>query len=145
MKVCKKHCCLCVLNLYINLHTQGPIWVFVTPYHVFNIYLYCYMHMKFISSKCCMVLQGVQTIFHLLISPSDGHPDSSTSSCMSHYGPGWIIELWVPNLIEHCQITVQNGATCLHSLQQCRRVPIIQHPNQILYYLTFYFCHSHRV
>lgn len=143
MQLYKKHGCLsvCFKTLYKFAHTKSYSGSFL----FFNICLYCYMHIQFIYSKCCMVLQGVQTHFTWLNPSSDGRPDSSTSSCLSHFVPSWVAELWVPDLIEHCQITVQNGCAHLHSFQQCRRVPVIQCPHQILYYLTFNFCHSHRV
>lgn len=55
---------VCILKLHINLYTQGLILSYFSySNHIFKICLCCYMHIaskKFIASKCCIVLRGVQ-------------------------------------------------------------------------------------
>ena len=67
--------------------------------------------------------------YHISLIPQYRHPDSLTSLCVAPYGPGQISELWVPNLIRHWQVTVHDGCSSLHSLPQCRWLPVTQHPH----------------
>jgi len=142
MQLYKKHCCLsvCFKTLYKFAHTKsysGSFLFLIAVYVVICIPSLFILNVAWCSKvyKHHISLCSIPQVTDVLI-PLHPHAcpimfPAGSQSC------GY--------LIEHCQITVQNGCTCLHSFQQCRRVPIIQCPHQILYYLTFYFCHSHRV
>ena len=143
MQLYKKHCCLsvCFKTLYKFAHTKSCSGSFLFLISVSVVI--CISSLFILNvARCSKVykhhisLCSVPQVMDVLVPPH---------ACMSRHVPSWVTELWIPNLTEHCQITVQNGCTRLHSFQPCRRVPVIQCPHQILYYLTFYFCHSHRV